>query len=395
MWVGVALLGCDDPVESRIDSGEDLDATGDAAEIDADGDGLFAHEDCDDRDRTIGPFDSRPCTGECDSYIVECRDGVWGECPTSCECEPDEMRELACPMCGKRTQSCGSAGAWEDATPCMDMGVCEPEDTESVGACGRCPGGESIRSCTDECTWTEPTCDLSGASCNAWLLPPGGRAWQRIGLPADGPTNIQAAWFVEGVNRVWVLGDRVYELNPACLSGSGVPMGCWVADGTRTAYFSTHLETATVYFGHGIPTYAFDTAEQQLTAIAEGFDYQYFRDPSTGAMRVSVNAATAWTDPQAPSSREAVRAGFSRVLERDRWVRNACGSPASVPDGYLVYIGPEISFFTLPFPACGFFEEQPYDGFIPFTYPGRPELSQIGAAVYDDRFGLLILEPDL
>lgn len=160
LLLALALAACEGGAPPQVDAGS-VDATAqedaeplDAGPEDVDRDGVPAAVDCDDADATVGREHTEPCETACGAGEVTCADGARGECnaPTDCLCTVGDVRMLPCRRCGTGTQRCVATNDWRWDAECADQGECDAGATEeqSVPMCGR-----QMRTCTDECAWSE------------------------------------------------------------------------------------------------------------------------------------------------------------------------------------------------------------------------------------------------
>ncbi len=129
---------------------------------DGDGDGIPTEIDCDDTDAEIGAVTEALCSNGCGEGVMQCVDGVWGECdaPTECDCEPGSApRTSPCGFCGTQRQVC-TDGAWLNDGACVGAGECTAGMVESGASCGSC--GTQSRTCQVDCTWGAWECSGGG-----------------------------------------------------------------------------------------------------------------------------------------------------------------------------------------------------------------------------------------
>lgn len=149
--------------ESALDPGTDdadgdeadglLEADGETAGHDDDGDTYPESVDCDDHDADVIPGSRRPCTSDCGTGTERCEAGAWVGCtaPTDCACDPPgRTRVVDCGNCGIASQRCGDDGIWEMPGECMDEGECAEGEVETE-SCGTC--GTRSRICDATCAW--------------------------------------------------------------------------------------------------------------------------------------------------------------------------------------------------------------------------------------------------
>lgn len=142
---------------------------------DADCDGV-PNEDC-----ACTAGDTQPC-GNCGTLSCQ-SDGTWStECEGSGVCSPGDVDtdSVACGNCGSqsRRRTCDdecSYGGWTNVGSCLGSGPCkvgDADETRSV-ACGNCSSGQQQqkRSCTAQCSW--PAAWTNVGSCTGQGCAPG------------------------------------------------------------------------------------------------------------------------------------------------------------------------------------------------------------------------------
>jgi formylglycine-generating enzyme required for sulfatase activity len=148
---GISTTQDADSDDAATDSGPT-----DAADLDEDGDGYPASQDCDDDDYAVYPGVARDCQSECDNGTETCLDtGEWSQCTAiaDCDCDnPGESRVVDCGNCGQASQECGSDLKWSFPGECLNEGECAPGELD-IAPCEFL--GEKQRLCTQQCEWGE------------------------------------------------------------------------------------------------------------------------------------------------------------------------------------------------------------------------------------------------
>lgn len=144
--------GCSD--DGSVPDGDAGTNDASSIDVDSDGDGFLASEDCDDNDDTIFPGTERDCQSECDYGVEIClADGTWLACTaaTDCNCStPGETQIVDCGNCGEATQECGLDLLWDFPGTCINEGECAAGGSENE-SCEFC--GTRSRICSNECVW--------------------------------------------------------------------------------------------------------------------------------------------------------------------------------------------------------------------------------------------------
>lgn len=150
------------PLDSTLahdGSPDDGVAPDSSTEVDMDGDGYPADQDCNDFDRAVYPGVTRACSTACDLGTETCgEDGAWSPCSAIAICAcltPMETRHIPCGKCGSAEQVCGANYVWSMPGPCLSEGPCSQGQQTQV-TCPYCGTGNQV--CGTDCEWGPADC---------------------------------------------------------------------------------------------------------------------------------------------------------------------------------------------------------------------------------------------
>lgn len=279
---------------------------------------------------------------------------------------------------------------------CPEDAMCTPGDVQVGDPCGSC--GNQERHCTDECTWSDWSCNDGPDQCDIWILDTELGEWDGMRAEANGgefhrPTlPIRAAIDVNAKPFAYVFTDTTYHV-------LNLDSHTWVDSGERNELFPD-LDGLELLAAYSVPDQEnMVPMVESITVLTAGFALVYTLavDEVQFEYQTTVPCCDQWAPEELrPDELKAQASWLS--LEDYPWEHTAeefCGMPL---EGVLTRYGGVISEGKVHIQDSGychdFVEKHNFNEFEPMTLPGGPPSAEVvGGAFWHDR--LYILREDI
>ena len=232
------------------------------------------------------------------------------------------------------------------------------------------------------------SCRDDPGACDAWVLPPGGAAWEAItigGPAALAPAgDVLAAFDIEAP-------ERAYVLSASDVSILDLATRSWT---TKLSFDDTFPQVGTdaLKAGYSVPPSMADSTHESVTLASADTAYIYTYDISAEAFAFEEATVfgAGWELPEAPMGAD-LRAMWVDLANADGWVDDQqatpCGAASPIGPNLPVLAGTRVH--VLEAGTCfEFFAPVDYEDFAPFQLPGAPDPTLVGAAAFSTTQGL-------